>query len=71
MTKVQPLVAERLRDDILPVFIAFRNGHIPPYVFNFLVRLLKRKKSDSDVKLWYKVCWIVLTVNLETYQLQI
>jgi hypothetical protein len=71
MQKVQPCNAVRLRHDVLPAFIAFRNGYIPPYVFNFIYRRLTRNKSDTDLKMWFKVCWVVLTANLESYQAKI
>jgi hypothetical protein len=67
MLQVQPAGAVRLRHDVLPAFIAFRNGYIPPYVFNYIYRRLRRNKSDSDMKMWFKVCWVVVTANLESY----
>jgi pilus assembly protein TadC len=67
MSRVQPAFAERLRNDVIPAFVAFKNGFIPPSVFNYIYRRLRRNRSDSDLKCWYKVCWVVVTANLETY----
>ena len=67
MAQIQGTDALRLRADWLPAFLAFKNGTIAPYVFNYIYRSLRpRNKNDSDLKCWFKVCWVVITCNLES-----